>query len=496
MSHTKIISMYLPQFHRVPENDTWWGEGFTEWTAVKSAEPLFEGHYQPRVPLNNNYYDLLKKDTMQWQADLMKTYGVYGQCIYHYWFKDGRQILEKPAENLLRWKDINMPFCFAWANETWARSWSRLQGINTWSEREERRGVDEYDDGILLLQDYGEEEEWKNHFNYLLPFFQDERYIRLDGRPVFLLLIPDDIPCLVKMIDCWRVLSQDNKIQEPYYISVRSEHSCMDAWLAQEPRGIRTNRNGYDDAGKFSYEETCERIVEREIKERRYYGVFSGYDDTPRRGRQGIVYEGTTPVLFQRTLTKMLRKCRDKDFLFINAWNEWGEGMYLEPDERFGYGYLEAVKRAQEDAQSADIDADETGDAENQSCEVNYLQKKVNQYRCYWKILDKWMLLKEEGRQAIDFLHKRGTRDIAIYGLGMLGKHLLSELKDSDIELIYGIDRKGEMPHWGFPVYTLQDELPEVSTIVVTVQYEFPEIYRKLQGKTKAEILSIQELLD
>lgn len=118
----KVISMYLLQFHKVKENDEWWGEGFTEWTAARQALPLFDGHYQPHVPLNANYYDLLDKGTMQWQADLMKKYGIDGQCIYHYWFKDGRQILEKPVENLLRWTDIEMSFCFCWANESWART--------------------------------------------------------------------------------------------------------------------------------------------------------------------------------------------------------------------------------------------------------------------------------------------------------------------------------------------------------------------------------------
>ena len=154
----KIISMYLPQFHRVKENDEWWGEGFTEWTAAKQAHPLFENHYQPHIPLNQNYYDLLDKKTMQWQADLMKKYGIDGQCIYHYWFKNGRQILERPAENLLHWTDIDMPFFFCWANESWARTWSHLRNRTPWStelEPKQKAG----DNGVLLEQQYGEEKE-------------------------------------------------------------------------------------------------------------------------------------------------------------------------------------------------------------------------------------------------------------------------------------------------------------------------------------------------
>ncbi len=131
--------MDLPQFHRIPENDMWWGEGFTEWTAVKAGEKFFEGQMQPRVPLDGNYYDLLNEQTMRWQADLMRKYDIYGMCFYHYYFKDGRKILEKPAENLLEWKDIEMPFCFSWANETWARSWSNINGKNAWSSKFDNR---------------------------------------------------------------------------------------------------------------------------------------------------------------------------------------------------------------------------------------------------------------------------------------------------------------------------------------------------------------------
>lgn len=160
------------------------GEGFTEWTTVRGAASLFEGHKQPIKPLNNHYYNLLEKETMEWQTALMKKYGIDGQCFYHYYFKDGRQILEKPAENLLKWKDIDMPFCFCWANQTWARTWSNIRG-NSWADKFEKKG-NAGDDGILIEQHYGREKEWKAHFEYLLPFFQDERYIKLNGSPVFI----------------------------------------------------------------------------------------------------------------------------------------------------------------------------------------------------------------------------------------------------------------------------------------------------------------------
>jgi len=167
----KIIAMYLPQFYKVKENDEWWGEGFTDWVTAKNAKPLFKGHYQPHIPMNHNFYNLMDKHTMQWQADLMKKYEVDGLCFYHYWFKDGRKILEKPAENLLHWKEIHMPFCFSWANETWARSWGQIQGANAWAdayEPEQKAG----EPTILLRQSYGEKEQWKAHLIIYYPFFR------------------------------------------------------------------------------------------------------------------------------------------------------------------------------------------------------------------------------------------------------------------------------------------------------------------------------------
>ena len=168
----KIIAFYLPQFHNIPENDEWWGNGFTEWTNVKKAKPIFEGHQQPKVPLNNNYYNLLDDNVKVWQADLAKKYGVYGFCYYHYWF-NGKMLLEKPMEQMLENKEVDIPFCISWANEPWTKAWVG----------DEKK--------MLIAQEYGQEEEWKEHFMYLLPFFKDERYIKKDGKPFFIFYRPD-----------------------------------------------------------------------------------------------------------------------------------------------------------------------------------------------------------------------------------------------------------------------------------------------------------------
>ena len=496
----KVIALYLPQFHRTPENDEWWGEGFTEWTTVRQAESLFEGHQQPNVPLNGNYYNLLEKDTLEWQASLMHKYGIYGMCFYHYYFKDGRKILEKPAENLLQWKDINMPFCFSWANETWARSWSKLQDKNVWSNLEEKSyDKGSKDDGILLLQDYGGEKEWVNHFNYLLPFFKDDRYIKIKGKPIFIIYKSLQIPCLVKMIDCWQKLASDNGFKGIYFISVNSKIDSMDAVMYQEPQHIFQTQGSakYEKDNQvvqnvFDYKETCLKSITKTKLENEYFCAFPGYDDTPRRGKSGMLYANRSPETFGDTLTQMLAISRNsqREFVFINAWNEWGEGMYLEPDERFGYKYLEAVKNALENYKTITI-----ADSDLQS-EIEGYERKLQQYRSYWETFDKWMTLKEQGRKATDFLEKQGVKNIAVYGLGMIGNHFLEEVRKSNLQIVCGIDGKGDSIHMEFPVITINDDIPDVDAIVVTVTYNYGGIYEKLKEKCQGKIYLINELIE
>ena len=183
----KVIALYLPQFHRIPENDKWWGEGFTEWVNVKKAKPLFEGHIQPKVPLNDNYYNLLDTSVIKWQTDIAKKYGIYGFCFYHYWF-DGKLLLEKPLENFLNDKNIDFHFCISWANEHWTNQWVSSE-MN-----------------VLIEQKYGDKKEWKEHFDYLLPFFKDSRYIKYQGKPVFLIYRPELIDKRKEMFAYWNEL--------------------------------------------------------------------------------------------------------------------------------------------------------------------------------------------------------------------------------------------------------------------------------------------------
>lgn len=501
---TKILALYLPQFHRTPENDAWWGDGFTEWTTVREAVPLYAGHKQPRVPLGDNYYNLLDKTTMEWQANLMHQYGIGGMCFYHYYFKDGKKILEKPAENLLKWKDINMPFCFSWANETWAKSWSKLQDKNVWSNLKENIKPRENDDGILLLQDYGDEKQWILHFDYLVPFFQDSRYIKVNGKPVFIIYKPQQISCLTKMVECWRSLAENYGLPGLHLVSVNCKLDCMDAVLYQEPQytGMMHLTKKYKGVDKgiqniLSYQEIINESVKRNIHCNEYLCTFPGYDDTPRRGKSGTVYEGSTPEAFKDALKRILciSEANKSPFVFINAWNEWGETMYLEPDVVNKYAYLEAIRDAIKEYKMIDYSKIKNASKNNEESALLY-EQKIQQYRSYWITLDKWLTVKESGRKAIDFLELKGYKNIAIYGLGMLGNHLMLEFNSSSMKLVYGIDGKGSSIHLDFPVYTLDDELPEADAVVVSVVHEFDSIYQELKNKVHCDIYSLSELLE
>ena len=188
MTLPKILAFVLPQFHRVPENDAWWGEGFTEWTNVKRAKPIMRGHYQPRVPAGGRYYDLTDPDVQRWQAELARAHGLDGFCYYHYWF-GGKRLLERPVNLLIERGEPDFPFCLAWANEPWTRAW------------------DGGDSEILMPQTYGLQEDWETHFLDLLRAFKDPRYIRLDGKPVFLIYRSASIPHCNEMIACWRQMA-------------------------------------------------------------------------------------------------------------------------------------------------------------------------------------------------------------------------------------------------------------------------------------------------
>lgn len=479
----KVLAMYLPQFHKVKENDEWWGVNFTDWIPTRNAKPLCEGHYQPHIPLNNNYYDLLKKETLQWQADLMHRYGVDGMCFYHYYFKDGRKILEKPAEKLLEWKDVDMPFCFYWANESWKRSWSSVQNANVW-QGDDSKPENSNDTGLLLDQQYGEEQAWIEHFQYLLPFFKDGRYIKVDNKPLLILYRTSLITCLKPMLECWRQLALEEGFEGIYVIGAYANDKAkeaLDGVLYHEPpQTIVTLREG--GAGNSAYSIMYDTVVEHVLQEpmldkKTYFSCFTGFDDTPRRGERGNALKEATADKYQEFLARTLAKsyAAGSELVFVNAWNEWGEGMHLEPDEKDGYAYLEATLKAKEIYEKY-IEEYRNKLSENKASNFLFLQNKADKFEQYMKLLDRWMEMREKGIKLADYLCERNMKKVAIYGFGNFGRHLLWELKQSEIEVEYIIDQQGEKVCSELPIYLPTDKLPICDAIIVTPFWVFDSI--------------------
>lgn len=368
MKDTKIIANYLPQFHCIPQNDLWWGKGYTDWVAVRNCKPLYNGHNQPRVPLNDNYYQLDNKDIIQQQANLARKYGVYGFGIYHYWFSSSLKLLEKPAELLLSSIDIDINFMFIWDNSTWKRTWSNVKNSNDWAPViDANLSPDSTPNGILAELNYGTEEEWFVHFNYLLPFFKDRRYIKIDNRPVFSFFnLGNQHEIIKNMCNKWDMWARSEGFNGVYFVSAKSSGPIeLETCFVYTPFGkgsmnkaevietkIKDKFCRYlNIPNKYSYDDLWNRIITNARKDKSpnvFYGAFVGYDDTPRRGLNGKIVVGQTPQKFEKYLCELLSisRIRDKEFLFITAWNEWGEGAYLEPDNVSKFAYLEALKNA------------------------------------------------------------------------------------------------------------------------------------------------------
>lgn len=357
----RLFAFFLPQFHEIPENDEWWGKGFTEWTKVKAAKPLFKGHIQPKHPVNGNYYDLLNRDTVVWQTTLMKKYGLDGMIYYHYYF-NGKLMLEKPAENLLSWKDIDQPFFFCWANHDWNRSWEGKKEI-------------------LLKQEYGDQADWEQHFQYLLPFFKDIRYEKKDNMPLFMLFKSNFIE-MKEMVQYFDKRCKDYGFDGLYLIETFFGGERVERTFSQKVENYKKNINSVtkniflrepntsekvyhytlaahffpriyrkirDGIGrimhdpylyKFSGNQFYREMIARCADMKAIHGIFFEWDNTPRHGKRGYVITPVSKKLFW----KYMDKIRDDEYVFINAWNEWAEGMVLEPTEENGYRYLEWIQ--------------------------------------------------------------------------------------------------------------------------------------------------------
>lgn len=376
MSKARFIALYLPQFHPTEINDKYWGKGFTEWRNVAKARPLFKGHYQPRIPADLGFYDLRLQEIQIQQAEMAKDYGIEGFCYWHYWFGNGKMILENPLERVLETGKPDFPFCVGWANHTWSnKTWEKTKTFQTTT--------------IFLEQKYPGVEDYIAHFNYLLPMFRDRRYIKVDGKPLFMVFNPYEIPDNELFIEIWRKLASENGLPGIHFVA-RSETSSNNADKVliksrkeQEERFGKCLGWGYDAIysvpvqrikimdthpvrlfaekltnklqlypflEKHNYKDIMPYLFDDwDYKDNVYPMIIPHWDNTPRQGRKGYVYTNESPELFGRTIQMAMKylekKPFDKKILFVHSWNEWGEGAYMEPDLKYGLQYLEQIKK-------------------------------------------------------------------------------------------------------------------------------------------------------
>ncbi|WP_368165119.1 glycoside hydrolase family 99-like domain-containing protein [Bacteroides cellulosilyticus] len=350
----RAIAFYLPQFHPTKENDEWWGKGFTEWTNVAKARPLFKGHYQPHIPADLGFYDLRLSESREAQAELAEKYGIEGFCYWHYWFGGGKRLLERPFTEVLSSGKPNFPFCLAWANHSWKK---KLWDPNA-----------TFKDKLLVEQTYPGDEDIKAHFYTVLPAFKDKRYITINECPLFLIYAPLDYKEVSHFMEIWRKLAVQNGLKGIYFVGQGN--------MVHRKAILALGFNAFNDASVFGIQENkndlylvARKIVARLFKypiSYRYadamkYRVHSeakfddtiptiipNWDHSPRSGAKGVILTGATPQLFRKHVEEIINLIKDKKeeerIVFVKSWNEWGEGNYLEPDLQYGDGHLTAFR--------------------------------------------------------------------------------------------------------------------------------------------------------
>ncbi len=361
----RAIAFFLPQFHPIPENDAWWGKGFTEWTNVARAKPLFEGHYQPHLPADLGFYDLRLPEAREAQAELAKAYGIHGFCYYHYWF-NGQRVLERPINDILSSRKPDFPFCLCWANENWTRRW------------------DGQEQEILLKQVYSPEDDVQ-HIRSLIPVFKDPRYIKVNGKPFFLVYRIGHLPEPAETIRRWREEAAKAGLPGLYLASVESFHGDhgaagrlpLDAavefapdWqcrpvpmrpVRREPPFFRKRAAGppWSNNAIVSYPALAEAMRRKPAADYlRYRCVTPMWDNSARRKEGASIFIDSTPEVYGRwlagTVKEFVPPSPEENFVFINAWNEWAEGNHLEPCQKWGRAYLEATRNALQVGSSVD----------------------------------------------------------------------------------------------------------------------------------------------
>jgi hypothetical protein len=353
------IALYLPQFHPIPENDLWWGKGFTEWTNVTKAKSLFEGHWQPRLPTDLGFYDLRVPETREAQATLAKQYGIEGFCYWHYWF-GGKQIIERPFNEMVESGKPDFPFCIAWANQTWQGTWHGLANNQ-----------------VLIEQSYPGMEDHIAHFYSLLPAFRDKRYMEVNGKKLVFVFEPKNIPNTKQFIDLWqelskkeglkgihivgmqmnkeedaKVLGYDAKVHKGIYLDQFKVFLPREKWQRKylHPRLWPLLKRKKPIPRIISYKEYVEHYPEHVLEKNEYPWIFTDWDNTPRAGTNGWLFDNATPELFGQLCWRAFRATENKPdaekIVILKSWNEWAEGNCLEPDNKRGLAYLETFKKS------------------------------------------------------------------------------------------------------------------------------------------------------
>lgn len=354
-----VIAYYLPQFHPFKENDEWWGKGFTEWTNVGKAKKLFPGHDQPKVPADLGYYDLRVEETRIQQAELAKEAGVTGFCYWHYWFGNGKQLMNRIIDEVHQTRKPDFPFCLGWANESWKSKLWRFDGVG---------------DKLLIEQIYGGVDDYRIHFDYVKELFKDERYIRVNGCPLFHIYKPESIPNLKVFIDLWNKWVKEEGIAEKiYFVGGIGCLSDYDRFLKAGVDSftlMKILRQDYEFLNSSGFIKKMWYLWRRfsglpvfnsmkkinkyiwiddwDAKDENIPFLLPCWDHTPRSGKKGSVIFDSTPKLFEEQATLVFSKLKKKKnkIVFLKSWNEWGEGNYIEPDLKWGKGYITALKNA------------------------------------------------------------------------------------------------------------------------------------------------------
>lgn len=353
----RVIAYYLPQYHPTPNNDQWWGKGFTEWTNVAKAKPLFKGHYQPKIPADLGFYDLRMPEIREAQADLARDAGIEGFCYYHYWFGEGRQELDLPFKEVVKTGKPDFPFCLCWANHSWyAKTWHHDNSVK--------------DKKLLVEQQYLGKEDNRNHFYSLLSAFKDKRYLTIEGRLIFLIYAPFDIPNVKDFIKEWNELAIENGLKGFYFIAYSLDvEEEYETFINMGFNGVNSNNQTlffkkenriknitkrigakyFNMPNRTHYSFAMQYFVGQKEKELNIFPtIIPNWDHTPRSGSYGYLFINSTPELFlkhvQQVIATVSNKPDESKICFLRSWNEWGEGNYVEPDLKYGHGYLDSLK--------------------------------------------------------------------------------------------------------------------------------------------------------